>query len=246
MNRFDEKVALITGSARGIGKSIAHLFAQQGAQVIIADILQEAIDATVHEFTSNGLKAVGYQCNITSEEEVEHFMKDIYQKFGSIDIIVNNAGITADTLLIRMKKNDWDKVLNVNLTGTFICTQKAAKYMMKQRHGKIVNVSSIIGFIGNAGQANYAATKGGIIAFTKSVAKELASRNINVNAVAPGFIRTAMTEALPEEIQQKYLENIPMKRFGTPEDVGKLVLFLSSEDADYITGQTIIIDGGMI
>lgn len=246
MNRFDGKVALITGSARGIGKSIAHLFAQQGAQVIIADILQEAIDATVHEFTSNGLKAVGYQCNITSEEEVEHFMKDIYQKFGSIDIIVNNAGITADTLLIRMKKNDWDKVLNVNLTGTFICTQKAAKYMMKQRHGKIVNVSSIIGFIGNAGQANYAATKGGIIAFTKSVAKELASRNINVNAVAPGFIRTAMTEALPEEIQQKYLENIPMKRFGTPEDVGKLVLFLSSEDADYITGQTIIIDGGMI
>ena len=246
MNRFDGKVALITGSARGIGKSIAHLFAQQGAQVIIADILQEAIDATVHEFTSNGLKAVGYQCNITSEEEVEHFMKDIYQKFGSIDILVNNAGITADTLLIRMKKNDWDKVLNVNLTGTFICTQKAAKYMMKQRHGKIVNVSSIIGFIGNAGQANYAATKGGIIAFTKSVAKELASRNINVNAVAPGFIRTAMTEALPEEIQQKYLENIPMKRFGTPEDVGKLVLFLSSEDADYITGQTIIIDGGMI
>ncbi|MBC8383752.1 MAG: 3-oxoacyl-[acyl-carrier-protein] reductase [Candidatus Cloacimonetes bacterium] len=246
MNRFDGKVALITGSARGIGKSIARLFAEQGAQVVIADILQEEIDATVHEFTSEGLKAVGSQCNITSEEEVERFMKDIYQQFGSIDILVNNAGITADNLIIRMKKNDWDKVLNVNLTGTFICTQKAAKLMMKQRHGKIVNVSSIIGFIGNAGQANYAATKGGIIAFTKSVAKELASRNINVNAVAPGFIRTPMTDALPEEIQQKYLENIPMKRFGTPEDVGKLVLFLSSEDADYITGQTIIIDGGMI
>ncbi|MDP8314291.1 MAG: 3-oxoacyl-[acyl-carrier-protein] reductase [Candidatus Celaenobacter antarcticus] len=246
MNRFDGKVALITGSARGIGKSIARLFAEQGAQVVIADIIQEDINSTVNEFISEGLKAAGFQCNITSEEEVENFMKDIYQQFGSIDILINNAGITADTLLIRMKKIDWDKVINVNLTGTFICTQKAAKYMMKQRHGKIVNISSVIGFIGNFGQANYAASKGGIIAFTKSVSKELASRNINVNAVAPGFIRTAMTDALPEEIQQKYLENISMKRFGTPEDVGKLVLFLSSEDADYITGQTIIIDGGMI
>ena len=246
MNRFDGKVAVITGSARGIGKSIARLFAEQGAQVVIADILQDDIDKTVDEFTSEGLKAAGFQCNITSEEEVENFMKDIHNKFSSIDILINNAGITADTLLIRMKKIDWDKVINVNLTGTFICTQKAAKYMMKQRHGKIVNVSSVIGFIGNFGQANYAASKGGIIAFTKSVSKELASRNINVNAVAPGFIRTAMTDALPEEIQQKYLENISLKRFGTPEDVGKLVLFLSSEDADYITGQTIIIDGGMI
>lgn len=246
MNRFDGKIALITGSARGIGKSIARLFAEQGAQVVIADIFQEDIDATVQEFTSEGLKAAGYRCNITSEEEVQNMMKDIYQQFNSIDILINNAGITADTLFIRMKKIDWDKVINVNLTGTFICTQKAAKYMMKQRHGKIVNISSVIGFIGNFGQANYAASKGGIIAFTKSVSKELASRNINVNAVAPGFIRTAMTDALPEEIQQKYLENISLKRFGTPEDVGKLVLFLSSEDSDYITGQTIIIDGGMI
>ena len=246
MNRFDGKIVLITGSARGIGKSIARLFAQQGAQVVIADILQDEIDKTVDEFASEGLKAAGFQCNITSEKEVENFMKDIYQQFGSIDILINNAGITADTLFIRMKKIDWDKVINVNLTGTFICTQKAAKYMMRQRHGKIVNISSVIGFIGNFGQANYAASKGGIIAFTKSVSKELASRNINVNAVAPGFIRTAMTDTLPEEIQQKYLENISLKRFGTPEDVGKLVLFLSSEDSDYITGQTIIIDGGMI
>jgi len=192
VNRFDGKVAVITGSARGIGKSIARLFAEQGAQVVIADILQDDIDKTVDEFTSEGLKAAGFQCNITSEEEVENFMKDIYKKFSSIDILINNAGITADTLLIRMKKIDWDKVINVNLTGTFICTQKAAKYMMKQRHGKIVNVSSVIGFIGNFGQANYAASKGGIIAFTKSVSKELASRNINVNAVAPGFIRTAV------------------------------------------------------
>jgi len=246
VNRFDGKIVLITGSARGIGKSIARLFAQQGAQVVIADILQDEIDKTVDEFASEGLKAAGFQCNITSEKEVENFMKDIYQQFGSIDILINNAGITADTLFIRMKKIDWDKVINVNLTGTFICTQKAAKYMMRQRHGKIVNISSVIGFIGNFGQANYAASKGGIIAFTKSVSKELASRNINVNAVAPGFIRTAMTDTLPEEIQQKYLENISLKRFGTPEDVGKLVLFLSSEDSDYITGQTIIIDGGMI
>jgi len=206
INRFDGKVALITGSARGIGKSIARLFAEQGAQVVIADIIQEDINSTVNEFISEGLKAAGFQCNITSEEEVENFMKDIYQQFGSIDILINNAGITADTLLIRMKNIDWDKVINVNLTGTFICTQKAAKYMMKQRHGKIVNISSVIGFIGNFGQANYAASKGGIIAFTKSVSKELASRNINVNAVAPGFIRTAMTDALPEEIQQNILK----------------------------------------
>lgn len=246
MNRFDGKVVLITGGARGIGKTIAHLFTEQGAQIVIADILQEEIDKTVSEFNSNGLKAAGFRCNITLEEEVESLMKSIHQQFGSIDILVNNAGITADNLLIRMKKADWDKVLNVNLTGTFICTKKAAKYMMKQRYGKIVNLSSVNGFIGNFGQANYAATKAGIIAFTKSAAKEFASRNINVNAVAPGFIQTAMTDTLPEDIQQKYLENIPMKRFGTPSDVAKLVLFLSSEDADYITGQTIIIDGGMI
>ncbi|MBN2018450.1 MAG: 3-oxoacyl-[acyl-carrier-protein] reductase [Candidatus Cloacimonetes bacterium] len=246
MNRFDGKVALITGSARGIGKTIAQLFAQQGAHVVIADILQDEIDKIVSEFTSQDLKATGFTCNITIEEEVELMMKEIVQQFGSLDILINNAGITSDTLLIRMKKADWDKVINVNLTGTFVCTQKAAKYMMKQRSGKIVNLSSIVGFIGNFGQANYAATKAGIIAFTKSAAKELASRNINVNAVAPGYIQTEMTSVLSEEVQQKYLENIPMKRAGTPTDVAKLVLFLSSEDADYITGQTIIIDGGMI
>jgi len=160
MNRFDGKVALITGSARGIGKSIARLFAEQGAQVVIADIIQEDINSTVNEFISEGLKAVGFQCNITSEEEVENFMKDIYQQFGSIDILINNAGITADTLLIRMKKIDWDKVINVNLTGTFICTQKAAKYMMKQRHGKIVNISSVIGFIGNFWSGKLCCIKG--------------------------------------------------------------------------------------
>jgi len=246
MNRFDGKVALITGSARGIGKTIAQLFAQQGAHVVIADILQDEIDKTVSEFTSQDLKATGFTCNITIEEEVELMMKEIVQQFGSLDILINNAGITSDTLLIRMKKADWDKVINVNLTGTFVCTQKAAKYMMKQRSGKIVNLSSIVGFIGNFGQSNYAATKAAIIAFTKSAAKEFASRNINVNAVAPGYIQTEMTSVLSEEVQQKYLENIPMKRAGTPADVAKLVLFLSSEDADYITGQTIIIDGGMI
>jgi len=163
-----------------------------------------------------------------------------------VDILINNAGITRDTVLLRMKEEQWDQVIQVNLKGTFNCTKAVIRSMFKQKSGKIINISSVTGAMGNAGQANYAASKGGIIAFTKSVSKELASRNINVNAVAPGFIRTAMTDALPEEIQQKYLENISMKRFGTPEDVGKLVLFLSSEDADYITGQTIIIDGGMI
>ncbi|HEX37397.1 MAG TPA: 3-oxoacyl-[acyl-carrier-protein] reductase [Candidatus Cloacimonetes bacterium] len=246
MFEFKDKVVVVTGSARGIGKSIAEHFAEKEAQIIIIDIREDAINETVHEMTSKGFKAVGTKCDITSEEEVTKLMKDVYERFGSIDILVNNAGITADTLLIRMSKNDWDNVLNVNLTGTFICTQKVAKYMMKQRSGKIVNLSSVIGFIGNFGQANYAATKGGIIAFTKSVAKELASRNINVNAIAPGFIKSEMTDKLSEEIQQKYLENIPMKRFGTPEDVAKLALFLCSTYADYITGQTIIIDGGMI
>lgn len=246
MNFFKDKVALITGSARGIGKSIAAHLAEKSAHVIIVDILEEAIQDTVSEFTSNGYKAVGSQCDITSEEAVSSLMKDAYDRFGSLDILVNNAGITADTLLIRMNLTDWQKVMNVNLTGTFICTQKAAKYMMKQRSGKIVNLSSVIGFIGNYGQANYAATKGGIIAFTKSVAKELAARNINVNAVAPGFIKSEMTDKLSEEIQKKYLENIPLKRFGTLDDVAKLVTFLCSDQADYITGQTIIIDGGMI
>ncbi len=243
---FKDKIVVVTGSARGIGKSIAEHFAEEGAQIIIVDVLEDAINETVHEMTSKGYKVVGTKCDITSENEVTDLMKDIHERFGSIDVLINNAGITADTLLIRMNKNDWDKVVNVNLTGTFICTQKAAKYMMKQRSGKIVNLSSVIGFIGNFGQANYAATKGGIIAFTKSVAKELASRGINVNAVAPGFIRSEMTDKLSEEIQEKYLENIPMKRFGTADDVAKLVLFLCSSYADYITGQTIIIDGGMI
>lgn len=246
MFEFKDKVVLVTGSARGIGKSIAEHFAEKGAQLIIIDLIEDAINETVHEMNSKGYKAVGIKCDITSEDEVKQLMKDVYERFASIDVLINNAGITADTLLIRMNKNDWDKVLNVNLTGTFICTQKAVKYMMKQRSGKIVNLSSVIGFIGNFGQANYAATKGGIIAFTKSVAKEMASRNINVNAIAPGFIQSDMTDKLPEEIQQKYLENIPMKRFGTPDDVAKLALFLCSSFADYITGQTIIIDGGMI
>jgi 3-oxoacyl-[acyl-carrier protein] reductase len=246
MKKLSQKTAIITGSARGIGKSIAEKFSENGANIVIVDILQEEIDKTVESIKVANPNVIGIKCDITQENEVENLVKQVKEQFQTIDILVNNAGITRDKLLMRMSLADWEAVIRVNLTGTFLCTQKVSKVMMRQRKGKILNIASVIGIIGNVGQANYAASKGGIIAFTKSTAKELAARNINVNAIAPGFIKTEMTEKLPDEVVENYLKSIPLKRPGYPNDIAELALFLCSEESNYITGQTIVIDGGMI
>ena len=242
------KVALITGSARGIGKAIAQELANHGANIVINDILaKNEIDKTLEEIKKNGNIAVGIKADITVFDEVSTMMKEIINKFGKIDILVNNAGITRDSLLIRMKEEDWDAVIRINLKGTFNCSKSVAKYMMRQKStDKIVNISSVIGLIGNIGQVNYAASKAGVIGLTKSMAKELASRNINVNAVAPGFIETDMTKKLPEKVRQDLQKHIPLKRLGTVKDIAQVVYFLVSDSANYITGQVINVDGGMV
>jgi len=242
------KVALITGSARGIGKAIALELANHGANIVINDILTEnEINKTLEEVKQSTNKAIGIRADITKLDEVESMVKEIINKFGKVDILINNAGITRDSLLIRMKEEEWDAVININLKGTFNCSKTVAKYMMRQKKGgKIVNISSVIGLIGNVGQTNYAASKAGIIGLTKSMAKELALRNINVNAIAPGFIETDMTKKLPEKVRQDLQQQIPLKRLGIVEDVAKAVYFLVSDAANYITGQVINVDGGMV
>lgn len=242
------KVALITGSARGIGKAIALELANHGAKIVINDILpKNEIDKTLEEIRKSGDQAIGIRADITIFEEVEGMVKEIINKFGKIDILVNNAGIIRDSLLIRMKEEDWDAVININLKGTFNCSKTVAKYMMRQKSGgKIVNISSVIGLVGNIGQANYAASKAGIIGLTKSIAKELALRNINVNAIAPGFIETDMTKRLSEKVRKDLQQQIPLKRLGTVKDIAKVVYFLVSDNANYITGQVINVDGGMV
>ncbi len=238
-----DKIAIVTGGAAGIGAAIAKKFIENDAVVIVVDVDEELGKATT---ISMGAKAHFYYINIADEQSVNETIEKIANNFAKIDILVNNAGVTNDRLLVRMTKDDWEKVININLTGTFLVTKAVVKYMMKQRFGKIINIASVIGLIGNVGQANYAASKAGIIGFTKSCAKEFASRNIIVNAIAPGFIETRMTEKLPEEIKQTYFKLIPLGRFGKPEDVANLALFLASDQADYITGQVIAIDGGMV
>ena len=240
-----DKVALITGSARGIGREIASLFAKEGAGIIICDVNEELVGETKEKLESRGFKVASFAVDVTNLNRVEEMLNKILDKFGKIDILVNNAGITKDGLLVRMKEADWDAVLDVNLKGTFVCTKAVSKVMIKQRCGKIISIASIIGIMGNVGQANYAASKAGIIGFTKSVARELALRNIMVNAVAPGYIQTEMTAKLSDDAREQMLKNIPLNRLGTPEDVARTCLFLASSDADYITGQTIVVDGGM-
>ena len=243
-----DKVALITGAARGIGRAIALKLYNHGANIIINDIVSETeINQNLQKIKKGTNEVTGIRADITKLDEVEKMIKEIINKFGKIDILVNNAGIIRDSLLIRMKEGDWDAVINVNLKGAFNCSRTVAKYMMRQKTGgKIVNISSVIGLIGNIGQSNYAASKAGIIGLTKSMAKELALRNINVNAVAPGFIETDMTQKLPEKIRSGLQEKIPLRRLGTVEDVAQVVYFLISEASDYITGQVIKVDGGMV
>jgi len=242
-----DKVAVVTGAAQGIGKAIALKLAGEGAHVVICDVNEAAAQKTAAEIASGkGVKTAAFKVNVVSDPEVNECVNKILDNFGRIDILINNAGLTRDGLLVRMKEEDWDLVLNVNLKGTFNFTKAVAKPMMKARGGKIVNIASIIGLIGNFGQGNYAASKAGMIGFTKSVAREMAPRNVNVNAVAPGFIDTQMTHVIPEDIKKKMLENIPLGRMGTPDEVADAVLFLASDLARYITGQVITIDGGMV
>ena len=243
---FKDKVVLITGAARGIGKEIALGFAQCGATICFCDLGEEAIKAAEGDFKSCGAEALGFVVDVTDFDQVNKMVNKILDKFHKIDILVNNAGITKDNLLLRMKPEDWDAVLSVNLKGVFNATKAVSRSMIKQRGGKIVNIASIIGIMGNAGQGNYAASKAGIIGFTKSMAKELGSRNINVNAIAPGYIKTEMTDKLPQNVKDEMLKRISLAKFGTPADVAQLSLFLASPDSDYITGQVIVIDGGMI
>ena len=244
--RLKDKVALITGGARGIGRSIALAFAQEGADIVVADVNIEEAKKTALDIEQLGRRSLALEMDVTDYTKVEDAVNKILDKFTKVDILVNNAGITKDNLLLRMSQAEWDAVLNVNLKGAFNCIKAVSLPMIKQRSGKIINIASIIGIIGNPGQANYSASKAGIIALTKTAAKELASRKINVNAIAPGFIQTEMTAKLPEELQQKMKEAIPLNKFGSPEDVAAVCVFLASEDSSYITGQTIVVDGGMV
>jgi 3-oxoacyl-[acyl-carrier protein] reductase len=245
MMKLKDKVAFVTGAAQGIGKAIAIALAKEGAKVVISDINIELATQTAKEVEALGVKSLPLKTNVADLEDVEKSVEETVKTFGKIDILVNNAGITKDNLLLRMKKEDWDAVIGVNLTGVFNCTKIVSRLMMKNTYGKIINIASIVGQMGNFGQANYAASKGGVIAFTKAVAKEVAARNVTVNAIAPGFIRTAMTDKIPEDIRKKMLEQIPLAKLGQPEDVANAVVFLASPEADYITGQIIGVNGGM-
>jgi 3-oxoacyl-[acyl-carrier protein] reductase len=246
MSKLKGKVALVTGAAQGIGKAIAVALAKEGADIVISDVNMELAGATAAEIGATGVKTIALKMNVADHDEVEKAIKEAAAQMGRLDILVNNAGITRDTLLIRMKPEDWKAVVDINLTGVFNCTKAASTLMMKQRYGKIINIASIVGEMGNAGQANYSASKGGVIAFTKSVARELASRNVYVNAIAPGFIQTAMTEKLSEEVKNAMLAQVPLNRFGLPEEVAAAVLFLAGPDSDYITGSVINVNGGML
>jgi 3-oxoacyl-[acyl-carrier protein] reductase len=240
------KVALVTGAARGIGRAIAEKLAAEGADLVLCDLKAEWLDETARAVADKGRQAISLAVDVCQPAAVQAATDAALKQFGKIDILVNNAGITKDGFLVRMADEDWDAVLNVNLKGAFLFSRSLAKVMMKQRSGVMINVASIIGLIGNAGQCNYAASKGGLIAFTKSAARELAMRNIRVNAVAPGYIQTKMTETLPEDIRNKMLAAIPAARWGAPDDVANVVLFLASDASAYMTGQVLNVSGGMV
>ena len=244
--RLSGKVALVTGSARGIGRSIAELFCAEGATVVVNDVGSDAgARETLAMLEAAGGKGSVEMFDVSDAAQVDAGVKNILEAHGRIDVLVNNAGITRDNLLLRLSEEDFDAVLRVNLKGTFLLTKMVTRHMIKQRSGKVVNISSVVGMMGNAGQSNYAAAKAGIIGFTKATARELASRNITVNAIAPGFIRTAMTAALPEAVQKAFLAQIPLGRFAEPREVAELALFLASVASSYITGQVVGINGGM-
>lgn len=243
----ENKVALITGAARGIGKAIAKKFAENGYNVVINYVSAKTdIKTLTKEFEDLGVKVLLVKADVSNKEEAEGLVNQTIEKFGKIDVLVNNAGITKDNLLMRMSEEDFEKVLDINLKGTFLITKFATKYMMKKRYGSIVNLASVVGVAGNAGQCNYSASKAGVIGFTKSIAKELASRNIRANAVAPGFIKTDMTDVLSDNVKENINSQIPLKRMGTAEEVAKLVYFLGTAESSYITGQVINVDGGMV
>lgn len=244
---LDGKIALVTGGSRGIGRAVAIELAKEGATVAINYAGNKAAAEEVQNIiTEMGGKAMIIQADVSDEKSATQMVEEVIAQLGGVDILVNNAGITRDGLFIRMKEEDWNAVINTNLTGIFNCTKVAAKYMMKKRSGRIINMSSVSGIMGNAGQTNYAAAKAGVIGFTKSLAREMASRGITVNAVAPGFIATDMTAAMPEKAQEHVLTSIPLGKMGKPEDIANAVLFLASDKASYITGQVIHVDGGMV
>ncbi len=245
--RLEGKTAIVTGASRGIGREIALLLAREGANLVLTARNLEALEALAAEIEqAGGVKPLCFSLDVKNAEKVEELADKTLDKYKRVDILVNNAGVTKDGLFVRMTESDWDEVLDTNLKGAFLCMRAVSKIMMKQRAGKIINIASVIGLVGNAGQANYAASKAGIIALTKSVAKELGSRNVLVNAVAPGFIETEMTQALAPEAKDKILKAIPVGFFGKPADVAQAVLFLASEESNFITGQVITVDGGMV
>jgi 3-oxoacyl-[acyl-carrier protein] reductase len=246
MGCLDGKIALVTGAGRGIGRAVAEKLASEGADLALCDVKVEWLAETEAAVKGMGRKVISVAADVSKAAEVDAAVDAVQAACGRIDILVNNAGITRDGYLARMSEEDWDAVLDINLKGTFLMTKAVAKLMMKQKSGNIINIASIIGLIGNAGQCNYAASKAGAIALTKSTAKELASRNIRANAIAPGFIETKMTDALPEEIRKKMLDAIPMRRFGLPADIAHAVLFLASDASAYLTGQVLSVNGGMV
>lgn len=243
---LNNKISLVTGGTRGIGREVALALAKEGSDVAISYTSNEELALNIVEEIKNlGVNSIAVEANVANNDDVVNMIKTVEEKLGTIDILVNNAGITKDNILIKMSEEDWDSVLDVNLKGVFLCSKAVARAMMKKRYGKIINISSVVGINGNSGQSNYSASKAGVIGFTKSIAKELASRGIRINAIAPGFIETDMTNALKDEIKNEMMKNIPLNSFGQPRDIAHLVLFLASEKSDYITGEVIKVDGGM-